>query len=112
MHVSALTAKSPAVDFTALADGRVRPQLPPAQQAHAAAQQFEAILIRQLLAQSVGKMLASGSGGSDTGSDIYGFMLTDSIADKIAQGGGLGLAPMLEKQFAPKAPPAAAPAQP
>jgi Rod binding domain-containing protein len=72
--------------------------------AHKAAQQFEAIIVRQLLSQSVGKLMAGGeeseSGGGDGG--MYGFMLTDAIADKIAQGRGLGLAGMLEKQFTPK----------
>jgi Rod binding domain-containing protein len=74
--------------------------------AHKAAQQFEAIIVRQLLSQSVGKLMAGGAeSGDDTGGEgggMYGYMLTDAIADKIAQGGGLGLADMLEKQFTPK----------
>jgi flagellar protein FlgJ len=64
-------------------------------------------MVRQLLSQSVGKLLSIGSGSSETGSDVYGYMLTDSIADKISQGGGLGLARMLEKQFTPKGAPSA-----
>ena len=33
---------------------------------------------------------------------MYGYMLTDALADKVVQGGGLGLARMLEKQLTPK----------
>lgn len=113
MHIAPLTPKPGAVNFTAMADGHLRKELPKAQQAHAAATQFEAIMVRQLLSQSVGKMMSGGSeGGSKAGGDIYGYMLTDSLADKIAQGGGLGLARMLEKQFTPKGAPLAPTAKP
>jgi Rod binding domain-containing protein len=33
---------------------------------------------------------------------MYGYMLTDTLATNLAQGGGLGLARMLEKQLTPK----------
>lgn len=107
MHLAPLTPKASTVNLAAMADGHLRKDLPKAQQAHAAATQFEAIMVRQLLSQSVGKLMSGGSEGSHTGGDIYGYMLTDSIADKIAQGGGLGLARMLEKQLTPKGTPVA-----
>ena len=65
-----------------------------------AAAQFEAIIMRQLLAPSIEPIMAGGLGGAGgTGGSMYGYLLTDTLADSLAQGGGLGLARMLEKQF-------------
>jgi len=67
-----------------------------------AASQFEAIILRQLLAPSMESMMSGGLGGSkDSGGGMYGYMLTDTLATSLSQGGGLGLAHMLEKQFTP-----------
>ena len=74
-----------------------------------AASQFEAIILRQLLAPSVEPMMAGSLGGAKgSGGSVYGYMLTDTLANSLAQGGGLGLARILERQLAPKT--AAAPA--
>jgi len=68
-----------------------------------AASQFEAIILRQLLAPSMESMMSGGLGGSkDSGGGMYGYMLTDTLATSLSQGGGLGLARMLEKQFTPQ----------
>jgi len=68
-----------------------------------AASQFEAIILRQLLSPSIEPMMSGGMGGSkDSGGSMYGYMLTDTLATSLAQGGGLGLARMLEKQLTPK----------
>ncbi len=72
-----------------------------------AAAQFEAILVRQLLSpslQSIMKNNLGGEGSSSGGADTYSYMLTDCMADSVTQGGGLGLARILEKQFTPKSP--------
>ena len=68
-----------------------------------AARQFEAILVRQLLAPSIdplmnGSSLGSSQGGG-SGGGVYGYLLTDSLAGSIAAGGGLGLASVLSRQF-------------
>jgi Rod binding domain-containing protein len=63
-----------------------------------AAAQFEAILVRQLLSQSVGSMLG---GTGHTSGMIYGDMMTDVLAQKLTAGQGLGLGRMIEKQLAP-----------
>jgi len=48
-------------------------------------------------------VMAGGLGGSkDSGGSMYGYMLTDAMAGSLAQGGGLGLARMLEKQLTPR----------
>ena len=42
-----------------------------------------------------------GGGGQSSGGGVYGYMLTDVLANSLAQGGGLGWAKMLEKQLTP-----------
>jgi flagellar protein FlgJ len=64
-------------------------------QRHVVAQQFEAIILRQLLAPALKGMAGSSNG-------IYSYMLTDAFAEKLASGGGMGLASMLERQFTPR----------
>ena len=73
--------------------------LPQAEQVKAAAGQFEAIILRQMLQDSVGKIAGEGAAGN-----VYGFMLTDVIANKLSEGGGLGLSGMLQQQLTPRAP--------
>jgi flagellar protein FlgJ len=66
------------------------------------AAQFEAVLVRQLLSQSVGSMLGGGSAVSGT---IYGDMMTDALAQKLTAGQGLGLGRFIEKQLTPRGTP-------
>jgi flagellar protein FlgJ len=56
--------------------------------------QFEAILLRQMLNDSLGKIAGTGTAGN-----VYGYMLTDTLADKISDAGGLGLAHVLQTQL-------------
>ncbi len=68
-----------------------------------AASQFEAIILRQLLAPSIEPMMNGSLGGAkSSGGSMYGYMLTDALSTNIAQGGGLGLARVLERQFNPR----------
>ena len=67
----------------------------PAQQRKAAAVQFEAILLRQFLSESLGGLMGGDSTPSGSG---YGYLLTDVMAGKLAQGGGMGLSKMIEHQ--------------
>ena len=102
-----------AADLAALKRGG----LAPAEQRAAVAGQFEAILIRQFLQESVGSMLgggnhAAGSAGGGGGGSVYGFMLTDSLAQKLTEGGGLGLAPLIAKQLTPRGIPVTPPPLP
>ena len=66
-----------------------------------ASQQFEAILVRQLLGKTVGSMLGS---KESTAGSVYGDLLTDSLATQLSSGRGLGLGTMLERQLAPRVP--------
>ncbi len=86
----------------------------PATQRAAVAQQFEAILVRQLLGKTMTSMLGSAKG--DVSGSVYGDMLTDTLAQKLTAGQGLGLGKMIELQLTPRserpAPPAPQPAAP
>ncbi|MFA5262808.1 MAG: hypothetical protein WC378_03215 [Opitutaceae bacterium] len=76
-------------------------------QAGAAAKQFEAIILRQLLSPAIEPMMSGGAlGGKETGGGggggVYGYLVTDVLANSLSQGGGLGLSKILEKQLTPK----------
>lgn len=71
--------------------------LPQSEQVRAAAGQFEAIILRSLLEDSVGKLMGQGPAGS-----MYGHLLTDVIANKLTEGGGLGLGSVLARQLTPR----------
>ena len=65
-----------------------------------AASQFEAIILRQLLEPTIEPVMSGGMGGEkSSGGGVYGYMMTDVLANSLAQGGGLGWARMLEKQL-------------
>jgi Rod binding domain-containing protein len=70
----------------------------PAEQRAAVATQFEAILVRQLLGKTMNSML--GHEGAAAG--VYGDMLTDTMAQQLTAGRGLGLSGMIEKQLTPR----------
>ena len=76
-------------------------------QIKAAAQQFEAIILRQLLTPAIDPLMSHGLGGDSKqngggGGGIYGYLVTDVLATSLSKGGGLGLSRMLEKQLTPK----------
>lgn len=102
MNVSAIAATlpTPALRATDAAAGRAAPAASDAAERKKVAGQFEAILVRQFLSQSVGSML----GGSSVAGSVYGDMLTDALAQNLTAGPGLGLGRIIEQQLAPRAP--------
>lgn len=58
------------------------------------ARQFEAILVRQILAESM-KSLVDGPEGQHA----YGYFISEALSDGITRGGGLGLRSVLEVQL-------------
>ena len=93
MQVTPLTSSPAAADPSRLSD-RLN-HMAPAEQRRVVAQQFEAILLRQLLAPALQSMPGAGNG-------MYSYMLTDAFAQKLSAGGGMGLASILERQFTPR----------
>ena len=56
--------------------------------------QFESILVRQFLGESMKPLLENGPSGQ-----VYGYLLTDSLAESISAGGGLGLSHIIQTQL-------------
>lgn len=83
-----------------LTPAALRKAAPEVQRAEVAAQ-FEAILVRQLLAPTMTSMLGNEGGAA---SSVYGDMLTDTLAQQLTRGPGLGLGKLLEQQLAPRTP--------
>ena len=99
MAVSAIShTTSAAATLAAAGKPQAMRNLPQSEQIKAAAGQFEAIILRQMQQDSVGKIAGEGAAGN-----VYGFMLTDVIANKLSEGGGLGLSGILEQQLTPRA---------
>lgn len=103
-------ASAAATNRVAATAGRARPltgaalrNAPEAVQRTEVATQFEAILLRQLLAPTMTSMLGTESGPA---ASVYGDMLTDTLAQQMSRGGGFGLAQILAQQLAPRAHPA------
>lgn len=81
----------------------VPPPAPQARELTRATRQFEAILLKRMLASlekttSLTPQLVLGGGGQ------YGSMMVEALADAIAEAGGLGLAKTLEGALPPPAP--------
>lgn len=72
------------------------------------AKQFEAIIVRQLLKPAIDPIMSGGSmggGGSvgGGGGGVYGYLLTDVLANSLSSGGQMGFANMVEQQLTPAA---------
>lgn len=74
-------------------------KLPQDQQVKAVSSQFEAIMLRQFLQDSVSKIMGGDEGGPS--GSVYGYLMTDTLASKLSQAGGLGLSKILQQQLTP-----------
>lgn len=76
--------------------GTALPEIIPAQkeQAAEASCQFEAILLRQFLSESMKPLLEQGPSGQ-----VYGYLMVDSLAAAMSDSGGLGLSTVLQAQL-------------
>ena len=83
------TAEAPDLTHT-LANGKAVT----AEKGAEAARQFEGILLRQFLSESMKPLLQGGPGGQ-----VYGYLLTESLASSLVKGGGLGLTSIIQAQF-------------
>ncbi len=104
--VSALSSAPVPLDLAASARSSSAAGKPSPADVQKAARQFEAIMVRQLLAPSIEPMMNGGSLGAagpagGQGGGVYGYLLTDTLATSISQGGGLGLASVISRQLSP-----------
>ena len=72
------------------------------EQVREAAQQFESVLLRQLLKDALKPMIKGYLGGEGGGSDVYEYFMVDTLASSITKGGGLGIASVLQLQLDPQ----------
>lgn len=70
----------------------------------AATKGFEAIFLRQFLSQSLKPLLHDTPGSQSTGSGIYQSMISDVLADNLAQTEKFGFSSMLQIQLRDGAP--------
>lgn len=94
MSVNAASLASAAANLSAKAAGESKPS-----DAQAAARQFEALFVKQLLSQV---KISGGLGGAQSGaqSDMINSMWRDQISKQISQsGGGLGLSQVIASQL-------------
>jgi flagellar protein FlgJ len=111
MSIDPLSAISSTARSNSLPGGKLNTSPKPnATELAKAAQQFEAIMVRQLLAPAIEPMMNGGMGGEKSksgaggGGGVYSYMLTDTLANSIAQGGGLGLSSVISRQLSPATP--------
>jgi Rod binding domain-containing protein len=91
MAGSGVAGMQPELDVAANANGR--PGVKPADTKEVA-RQFEAILVKQMLAESM-KGLIEGPKGQQG----YGYFISEALADGITKAGGIGLRSILETQL-------------
>jgi len=72
---------------------------PPTEKLAHAAQQFEAVLLNQLLGSLEHAFCALGKEKAETGSDHYQFLAVQTLASSVAARGGLGIADMIVRNL-------------
>lgn len=100
MEISSITSTAASLPGLLGQPGQVADRTP-AGQARAVAGQFEAIMLRQFLSESVGSMMGS---GREAGGSVYGYLLTDVFAAQLSAGDGLGLSKVIQHQLTPRPP--------
>ncbi|MEY2878493.1 MAG: hypothetical protein RLZZ15_873 [Verrucomicrobiota bacterium] len=103
MNVAAVTPPAPLAPTDRARAAHLRGSAlhgaPAAEQRAAVAAQFEAILVRQLLGPTLTKAAGTGDGASTA---VYGDLLTETLANQLTAGRGLGLGRMIEQQLTPR----------
>jgi peptidoglycan hydrolase FlgJ len=98
MQISALQPKIDAshIQLESLANNKA---LTEDQKIGEASRQFEAILVRQFLAESQKPVVTSEFTDNSAESGIYQDFITNQMADSLTRGGGIGLAKTFERQL-------------
>ncbi len=99
INPASLPAVQPLLDTAQLKSMAVDGSHSIAQQQAEAARQFEAVLLRQI-SKNAFQPLFTGAMGGGSGGAVYEYFLTDAIAQGLSQGGGLGIASVIQQQFA------------
>ncbi|MGF1449098.1 MAG: rod-binding protein [Opitutales bacterium] len=98
INPTSLSSAQPLLDSAQLKSMTVDGALTVSQQEAEAARQFEAVLLRQI-SKNAFQPLFSGAMGGGSGGAVYEYFLTDAIAQGLSQGGGLGIASVIQQQL-------------
>jgi Rod binding domain-containing protein len=98
MNVSAIQPKVDAshIQVESLADNKALSQ---DQKIAEASRQFEAILLRQFLAESQKPVVQTEFTDNSASAGIYQDFITNQLADNLSRNGGIGLAKSFERQL-------------
>jgi len=98
MQISAIQPKMDAsqLDLESLAGSKAVSQ---EQKIAEASRQFEAVLLRQFLAESQKPVITSEFTDDSSTAGIYQDMITNQLADSLSREGGIGLAKTFEQQL-------------
>ena len=77
-----------------------------------ACDQFEGMLVRQILTEGLKPLLAKPPGSGAAGAGVYDYMMTDTLAKGITGPHSLGISHLLQRQLTPHTPPATPHAHP
>ncbi len=86
--------------------GAIEPKghLPKDEKLGKACDQFEGMLVRQILQDGLKPLLAKPPGSGAAGAGLYDYMVTDTLAGSVAGKNGMGISHLLQTQLAPHAP--------
>lgn len=70
-----------------------------------ACDQFEGMIVRQILQEGLKPLLATPPGSGAAGAGVYDYMLTDTLANAVSGGNAMGISHLLQAQLAPRSHP-------
>jgi len=76
------------------------PKLTREDKLQAAARQFETVMLREVVKQTMKPLVEGALTGEGAGQGIYEYFMHESLADGLSKGGGFGLADSLVQQLA------------
>ncbi len=88
-----------AADPAAWRDRMTQGGAPEAEKLQAVTREFEAILLGQYLSEAL-EPLTGGAGSFGSSNPVYGYMITQSLASSLSQGGVFGFSSLLQAQVA------------
>jgi peptidoglycan hydrolase FlgJ len=104
IHSPAIAIDSQRLNLTSLREAKpgqiATIDRPESKRLDEAARQFEAVFLRQMLS-SLERTLSTKE-GKEAGSNLYGSMMVDAVADAVSRAGGIGLASMLTRSLEPQ----------
>jgi Rod binding domain-containing protein len=76
-------------------------QLPKDPELGKACDQFEGMLVRQILQEGLKPLLAQPPGSGAAGAGMYDYMLTDTLANSVTGKNAMGISHLFQTQLAP-----------